>query len=187
MIEKKINAELYLKQLEKNDSEELFNLVDSNRQYLKNWLPWLDYTKTVQDSENFIQISTEKYNGNKGFELGIWYKDNLAGVIGIHDINWDKEKTAIGYWLAEKYQGNGIITNAVKFVICYVFEELKLQSLDISCAIDNKKSRSIPERLGFRFEKIKELAENLYGKIHDHAIYSISREDYIKSKDKFKI
>lgn len=185
MIEKKINSDLYLKLLEKEDAYRLFDIINFNREYLRCWLPWLDHTKDVEYIKQNIEEANEKYNNNMGFELGIWYKSCLVGVIGIHEINLKEQKTAISYWLAEEYQGNGIITNSVKFVISYVFKEIKLKKIEIRCAVDNKKSRAIPERLGFKFESIKELAENLYGKIHDHAIYSIEINQYNQNYLKF--
>ncbi|MFN8576581.1 MAG: GNAT family protein [Candidatus Sericytochromatia bacterium] len=180
MIIKRIDEDISLKQLEKEDAIFLFELVNSNREYLKKWLPWLDTNKTIQDTEKFINISTEKYNGNKGFELGIWLKNEIVGVIGIHEINWDKGQTAIGYWIGEKYQGKGLVSKSVKFILDYCFTELELKKVYIRAAIQNTKSRNIPERLGFKFEGVRELAENLYGNIVDHSVYSITFEDYKK-------
>lgn len=187
MIYKLINHDFYLKQLEKSDSHELFSLVDNNRKYLREWLPWIDDTESVNDSEDFIILSNERYNGNKAFDLGIWYKNNLAGIIGIHEINWQKEETAIGYWIAEKYQGLGLITNSVKFIVQYSFNEIGLKKIYIRCATQNIKSRNIPEKLGFSFVEIVELSENLYGHLVDHALYSIDYNDYLLKIDKFNL
>ena len=179
MIYKKIDNDFYLKQLQVEDSEQLFQLVDKNREYLKEWLPWLNYNKSIEDSQKFIIDAKERYEGNKSFELGIWYKEKLAGVIGLHEIDWKNEKTAIGYWLGNDFQGHGLVSQAVQFVFDYCFKELKLKVIEIRCAVDNKKSRVIPEKLGLKFKGIKEMAESLYGKLVDHAIYEINLDDFI--------
>lgn len=180
MLNIKLNHDTELKLLEKEDAHELFSLTDKNRQYLRRWLPWLDDTNSVEDSLNFIQSGKEKFEGNKAFEAGIWYKGKLAGVIGLHEINWEEETTAIGYWVGEEYQGLGLVTMACKAVTDYVFNKLKLKELHICCAVENKKSRSIPQKLGFREEGIKELAECLYGTFVDHMVYIMTKNDFNK-------
>lgn len=174
MLHKQINEDIYLKQLELEDSQSLFELVDKNRDYLREWLPWLDYNKEVKDSRDFIISCKEKYEGNKCFEMGIWYKNQLAGVVGIHEIDWQNEITSIGYWIAKDFQGLGLITQSLKFIIDHAFEELKLKKIQIKCAVENQKSRNIPEKLGFEYVGTNELAENLYGKLVDHAVYELS-------------
>jgi ribosomal-protein-serine acetyltransferase len=175
----KIDQDIELRLLELSDSEQLFSLVDKNRKYLREWLPWLDYSNNVDDSKKFIQGAIDKFNGNKAIEAGIWYQEKLAGVIGLHEIDWDKDETAIGYWLSEDYQGKGLITRACKVVLDYCFNDLALKKVEIRCAVENHKSRAIPVKLGLKQERIKENAEILYDKIVDHVIYSITAQEYL--------
>lgn len=173
-----IDQETYIKILEPEDHTQLFELVDKNRTYLRKWLPWLDHSTKPEDSLDFITMALENFNGNKSFQAGIFYKNNLAGAIGLHEIDWDKEEASIGYWLGEDYQGLGLMTKACIPVLKYAFEELNLKNIEIRCATENDKSNSIPLRLGFRKIDLKKDAENLYGKVVDHFIYQISKEEY---------
>lgn len=51
----KIDDQLSLKQAEVNDAERLFELTESGREYMKEWLPWLDFTVTVDDTREFVK------------------------------------------------------------------------------------------------------------------------------------
>ncbi|MCL6624071.1 MAG: hypothetical protein K6T17_05560, partial [Fimbriimonadales bacterium] len=81
-----------LKLLELKDAEILFALVDSCRPYLRQWLPWIDATQTVDNSRQFIEFGLQKFAANNGLEAGIWYKGQLAGVIGLHYIDRNNRK-----------------------------------------------------------------------------------------------
>ncbi|MDE0954217.1 MAG: hypothetical protein OR994_06045, partial [Candidatus Poseidoniales archaeon] len=49
------------------DASDLFSLVDRNRQYLRNWLPWLDYNMSVSDELEFIELSRKnRLQGSSG-------------------------------------------------------------------------------------------------------------------------
>ena len=96
--------------LEKRHAKELFALTDANRTYLRQWLPWLDATKTAKDTRGYIGDTLKQYADNLGFAAGIWHKGKIAGVAGYHSIDWGNRKVNIGYWLAEEHQGRGIIT-----------------------------------------------------------------------------
>ena len=130
------------------DSEILFALANQNRAYLRQWFPWIDNTKSVEDIRKFIKGFEDKAKTNKGLLLGIWYQGNLCGLVDLHDINWENRKASIGYWLSEDYQGKGIMSQCCKALIDYAFHELNLNRIEIRAAAENKKSRAIPERLG---------------------------------------
>ena len=65
---------LHQDQLKKRHAKELFNLTDASRTYLREWLPWIDFTKTVADSEKFIDMTLNQFASNNGF----WVNDKVV-------------------------------------------------------------------------------------------------------------
>ncbi|TGV17674.1 GNAT family N-acetyltransferase, partial [Mesorhizobium sp. M00.F.Ca.ET.186.01.1.1] len=108
-----ISEEAFLKQLELSDASEMFWLTDTNRSYLKEWLPWLNYTKCEDDTSYFIQRTIQQYDDNQGIHYGIWYNGRMAGTLGVHNLDWINKKTSLGYWLGAGFQGKGLMTKAV--------------------------------------------------------------------------
>lgn len=174
----KLNDELELRLLELRHAESLFVLTDKSRSYLREWLPWVDFTMDVSNSRGFIEGTLKQFSANNGFQAGIWYRGELAGVIGLHGINWAQRSTSLGYWLGEGYQGKGLITIACKSIIEYCFNELNLKRIEIRAATENHKSQAIPERLGFQKEGCIRSAEFLYDRYVDHYVYGLLKEDY---------
>lgn len=182
MVHIQIDEQLELRSLQPSDAEELFALTDDNRAYLKQWLPWLDFTLEVADSLKFIEQTMKQEELKNGFQTGIFYEGRLVGVIALHGINRANESTSIGYWLAEDAGGKGIMTKATESVVTYIFEELKLNRVEIKAATGNVRSKAIPERLGFVHEGTLRQAEWLYDHYVNHELYAMLREDYEKLK-----
>ena len=61
-----VDTDLQLRVPMESDASALFNLVEENRTYLREWLPWLDETTSVQDEVNFIQDQTAKHQTADG-------------------------------------------------------------------------------------------------------------------------
>ena len=66
---------------EERHAREVAELVDQNRISLRKWLPWVDNSRTVEDSRAFIRSSLQQFAQNEGFQMGIWYKDTFAGAL----------------------------------------------------------------------------------------------------------
>ncbi|MGG0849133.1 GNAT family N-acetyltransferase [Peribacillus simplex] len=78
--------------------------------------------------------------------VAIIYRGEIAGTIGFNEINKASNIGCIGYWLGEGFQGNGIMTKAFKTFIDYGFRELGLNPIEVSIAVENKKSRALAEQ-----------------------------------------
>jgi ribosomal-protein-serine acetyltransferase len=165
-----IDSDTQLRLLEKRHAEELFALTDSCRPYLRKWLPFVDDTKTMDDTRKFIESGLRQLAENNGFHVGIWHRGKIAGCLGYHAINWPNRKTSIGYWLGEEYQGRGIMTAACKALVDHALKELKLNRVEIGCAVENRASRAIPKRLGFKEEGTLRDSEWLYDHFVDHVV-----------------
>ena len=92
--------------------------------------------------------------------LAIWHKDDLRviGSIGLHH-SWANEDPKyrslncleIGYVLSKQYWGRGLMPEAVRRLIRYCFEDLKLDAVTCAHFASNKQSRRVIEKSGFRY------------------------------------
>ncbi len=176
MFQLKIDDQLQLVVLYPALAQELFELVDQNRDYLSVWLPFPPVIKSVDDTMNFIEKSVNGFGEGNFFHLGIKEQGKLVGVTGFNKIYKSLKKVDIGYWLAERHQGKGIINRSCQAMIQYAFEALDMQKVEIRAARDNLKSREVCEKLGFTLEGIITNSANLNGKIQDFAIYGLHKE-----------
>lgn len=178
MFQKTIRDGVYMKVLEERHAPEVFAVVDRERNYLREWLPWVDMSTEVEDTLNFIKTSLQQFAGNDGFSAGIWSGDEFIGGIGTHRIDWLYRRVEIGYWIAQKYQGRGIVTDACRAVIDHAFDEWKLNRVEIHCATGNAKSCAIPKRLGFQLEGLLREAQLLNGEYLDINVYGMLARDW---------
>ncbi len=166
-----INQNISLKFPELKDADRIFQLTDRSREYLREWLPWVDFTKTVENSRKFIQISRQDYIDQKSMVTFIVWKGKVVGVAGFNQIDWPNKSVQIGYWLDKNYEGKGIMTKSVEALTDYAFNQLSINRVEIKAAVNNKKSRAIPERLGFVKEGIMQQAEWINDRFEDIVVY----------------
>lgn len=180
MLLHKIDEEVSLRMLNESDAEEFYNLTISSKAYLKEWLGWLEYIESIEDTTQNIRARLKAFAENGGYpkSFGIIYKGDIAGTIGFNDINKSNKIGVVGYWLGEKFQGKGIMSRAFKAIIDYGFKDLELNRIEVSVATENIKSRALPERFGFTEEGKLRQAEWLYDHYVDHVIYGLLAEEW---------
>src|SRR5690625_3331021 len=115
-----------MRMLSVKDAEDLFRITDRSRQYLRNWLSWIDDLTSVNDSISFIKNGFQVYAERTAITAGVFYKTKLVGIAGFNYFDWKNRIGQVGYWLSKEYQGRGIITRAVKALTDYAFEQLAL-------------------------------------------------------------
>ncbi len=164
--------------VEMRDADELFELVDASRMYLREWLPWVDSSVSVEDTKAFVHAAAQQYARGDGFQCCIRYRHKIVGIIGFHRVDRVHKHTEIGYWLAEEYQGRGIMTACCRSFVDFAFREYKLHRVEIRVAVENQKSRAIPERLGFTHEGTLHESEWIYDHFVDGAIYAMLARDW---------
>ncbi len=174
----RIDDDSELRIYEEEHAEAVFAVVDRNREYQREWLPWVDSTVSVEDMREFIRRGLVQQANNDGFQAGIWYQGRFAGGIGFHYIDRLDRKTEIGYWLDASLQGKGLMTRACKVMISYAFHEYGLNRVEIHCASGNARSRAIPERLGFIQEGVLREASWLYDRFVDHVVYGMLAREW---------
>ena len=174
----RIDADTELRTIEHRDAQQIFALTDINRLYLRQWLPWVDGTRSVEDTSAFVRTLNIQRTSNGCFGCVILYKRQVVGTISFHLIDWSNRRVEIGYWLGAAFQGKGLMTKACKAMVAYAFDELQLNKVEIRCATGNTQSCAIPQRLGFTLEGIIRQAEWLYDHYVDLKVYGILESEW---------
>jgi len=178
MFQASVRAGVDLRILEERHAPTVFGLVDQDREYLREWLPWVDATHAQDDTLSFIRSALERFAANNGFAAGIWNHDQFAGVVGTHKVDWLNRKVEIGYWLGQSFQGQGIVTDACRVVVTHMFRELDLNRVEIHCAVKNGKSAAIPKRLGFTLEGTLREGILVQGRFHDLLVFGMLKREW---------
>jgi ribosomal-protein-serine acetyltransferase len=178
VFELRIDDEITLALLEEQHAPDLFRLIDANRAYLRRWLPWLDQNTRPEQTAAFIAASLRQFANRDGLACGIRLGGALAGVVGLHRIDWPNRRTSIGYWVAEGHEGKGVVTRAATGILGYAFGELGLNHAEIACAPGNIRSCAIAERLGFTREGVLRQREWLYDHFVDLVVYGMLASEW---------
>lgn len=160
-----------------DDVEELYALVDANRERLNPWMPWPEFTHSVEDQRPFVQEHLDDVEG-----LAIWVDGRLAGGVGLR-VGPFGIAGEIGYWIAGEHEGRGLVTAAVRALVDLGFRELGLHRIVIRAGVDNPRSRAIPERLGFTREGIHRgegKGSDGHG-FHDLVVYGLLEDEWSPS------
>lgn len=133
-----------------------------------------------KDGEAFVSTVLR---GEMGIQRAIVVNGKAVGGIGVFPKTDVERITAeIGYWLGEKYWNKGIVTQAVKYFVEYVF--LNFPEIRKICApvFDfNLASQKVLQKAGFECEAILKQAAIKNGKIIDLHYYSLLKSQW-KSK-----
>lgn len=109
--------------------------------------------------------------GSIGLMLG------KASNIGLPDSEGE-----IGYWIGVPYWGQGLIPEAVRELMRYGFEELKLEKMWCGYFDGNEKSKRVQEKCSFRYHHTKENVPcAIEGLLRTEHITCITREEWLKS------
>ncbi len=163
---------LLLRQITAEDVNEIFELR-SNMDVMK-YIP-RPLCVTLEDAMGHVNMIQQKIEDNEGINWAITLKtDNkLIGYIGHYRIKWEHFRSEIGYMILPKFNGQGIVTEAIKLAVDYGFNEMKMHSLEAIIDPDNLASARVLEKNGF--VKEAHFIENEFfdGKFIDSVVYSL--------------
>ncbi|MDG3088450.1 GNAT family protein [Vibrio hannami] len=176
MFSWEVDEELELCLVEKSFASIYVELAKQNYDNLSEWLQWPRACSKEEDFKAFIKQSLHDYADGKSLVCAMRYKGTIVGNISFNTIDQNREMVEIGYWLAQPYQGNGIVTRCCKHLIQYAFDKLDISKVQICAADGNSASRAVCERLGMTLEGIITYHERVGDRILDHAVYGLYKD-----------
>ena len=138
-----------LRPCEKSDLDRLIQLAD-NPNIAANLMDRFPHPYTREAGENFIKMAI---SGQPASVLAITANEELVGGIGVHPQSDVYRKNAeLGYWLAEEYWGKGIITEAIRLIVSYAFDNFDINRIYARPFGGNIASQRVLEKNGFHLE-----------------------------------
>ena len=171
---------IILRKLRLSDALDIYkNLQDKE---IVKWtlnIPW-PYKK--QDAVKFIRKTHYKIRKKSGYAFGIVLKETnkIIGVIDIFPIDWKNKNAEVGYWIGRKYWGKGCMTEAVKLMLKFAFEKLKLHRVYATTIEKNTASKRVLEKVGFKLEGIMRESTYIDNKWYNELIFGILKQEYEK-------
>jgi ribosomal-protein-serine acetyltransferase len=161
-----------LRALEPWLAAEFANFVDGAREHLAPWLPWATSITDETQARAFLQRYAERQAADEGSIYGIWLDGRLVGgtLYRIFDVH--AGVCELGVWLAPEAEGRGLVTRAAQHMIAWAFER-GLQRVEWNCAVDNKRSIAVAQRLGLTRDGVLRSAFPVNGVRQDVEVWSL--------------
>ena len=156
-------------------------LRSESRQFLAPWEPiWpvdelsrLGYRRRIKRYQREIREGT-------GYPFFVFSADETALLGGLtlsHVQRGVTQSASIGYWMGHRHAGRGYMTDAVKAVIGFAFETLRLHRLEAACLPHNAASVRLLEKTGFAREGYARSYLCIDGRWQDHLLYAVVNGD----------
>lgn len=177
-----IDDDLVLKLLNRESTARIFKVIDSNRKSLRKWLPFVDNTRKIENTEIFVKSLLDSNNPKPDILFEIWYHRHFTGIIALKEIDHWNKRTEIGYWLDPHFEKKGIMTRCCISLLDCAFKKIMMKRVQIKVGIGNAKSARIPEKLGFTFEGVERAGEKFPDHYADLEVYSMLKEEWLKKQ-----
>ena len=174
---------LILRKFTENDAEAVFRNWASDSEVTK-YLTWPTHT-SVDNSLGFMKFCVDSYQSPDSYQWGIVLKETgeLFGNISVVKVIEDLEAVELGYVIGRKYWGKGYMTEAVKAVIAFLFNEVGANRISARHDTNNIASGKVMQKAGMKYEgTLRQCDRNNQG-IVDCAVYSILKREYYKEGD----
>jgi Acetyltransferases, including N-acetylases of ribosomal proteins len=172
---------LLLRKLRMEDEQDLFEYCSD--EHVSKYTVWYSH-RTLDDTRMYLDAVMGKYNRHEVAPWGVEEKESgkLIGTTGF--VHWDTKhaRAELGYALSRSCWNKGYMTEAVRAVIAFGFEQMGVVRIEARCHLENWGSAKVMEKSGLLFEGI--LRKQIFVKQNheDVKLYAITIDDYNRSR-----
>ncbi len=177
---------LVLRRWRDEDAQALYDAIIESREHIRPWMPWADTYQTVDDAVEFVRRQSGHWSLHEHVGTGIFVRESsvLLGSVGFHLRDLNIPFFEIGYWLRQSAEGRGYMTEAVRTITRFLFDDMGAERVMIRCDARNVRSKAVAERLGFPFEgTMRHDTLDPTGTIRDSLVYAMIRDDYARVRE----
>jgi ribosomal-protein-alanine N-acetyltransferase len=163
------------------DSKAMERLILGNREWLRPWEATNPEGPTSFDIRAQIRMLLKQMDNNTCLPFVIEENGEIVGQLNVANILFGSVSSCvIGYWVVPEVAGKGITPTAVALVCDYLFNVVGIHRIEIDIRPENLASLRVVEKLGFRYEGLKERYIHINGAWRDHYIFALTHEEVTK-------
>jgi ribosomal-protein-alanine N-acetyltransferase len=175
-----VTTRLVLRAPKVTDVPELRLVMRKNAEHLR---PFSPAHPPGEDPGSLTGLSTmvarqrREWRHDRRFSFVMTMRDPEAPIIGRVSLNNIVRgaflNADLGYWIDESFQKRGLMTEGVRAVLAFAFDELGLHRVQAAIMPHNLASLRVVEKLGFRREGEAAAYLRIAGKWEDHILFAI--------------
>ena len=162
------------------DFEQWRQLRESSKAFLELWEPKRGGEFFKRNAfNNRVRWARKSSKAGQSHQFFIFDKfETLLGSITIENIRKGPANAAtMGYWLGVDFTGKGYMREAVLTTIDFSFNRLNISRLEAATLPENRPSRRLLEKVGFKYEGVGQSYLQINGRWRNHVLYGLSRND----------
>jgi [ribosomal protein S5]-alanine N-acetyltransferase len=156
-------------------------LREASRDYLQPFEPtWPEGDLTRAAFKRRLGIYERESELGNALPLFLFCEQSgdLVGAMTLSNIRRGvSEAATLGYWIGERFSGQGYGTRGVRAITRHGFEALGLHRIEAACVPDNIRSRRVLEKSGFRLEGTARAYLKINGVWRDHLLFGLLADD----------
>jgi ribosomal-protein-alanine N-acetyltransferase len=160
------------------DSKPLEKLILGNREWLRPWEATNPGAPNSFDVRSQLRGLLRQLDDQSGMPFVIEVQGIVQGQLNVANIMYGSVSSAvIGYWVSPEIAGRGVAPTSVALVTDYLMNQVGLHRVEIDVRPENTASLRVIEKLGFRYEGVKQRYIHINGDWRDHYIFALTVEE----------
>jgi ribosomal-protein-alanine N-acetyltransferase len=172
------HGEVRLRLVKKRDAKQLERLILGNREWLRPWEATNPSAPNSFDIRGMVRDLLRQVDDLSGLPFVIEVDGEVVGQLNVANILFGSVSSAvIGYWISPEVAGRGVATTAVALAADYLFTTVNIHRVEIDIRPENLASLRVVEKLGFRYEGMKQRYIHINGAWRDHYVFALTHEE----------
>jgi [ribosomal protein S5]-alanine N-acetyltransferase len=172
----------------REDFEEWSRLRETSRRFLTPWEPtWSADALTRASYRQRLFHYASEWRTGQGYNFFLFRNADgaLLGGIGLSQVRHGvAESGNLGYWMGERYSGQGFMTEGLALMLGFCFGRLKLHRVEAACLPHNAASRKVLAKNFFREEGYAKEYLCIDGAWQDHVLFATLHDEWLANLDK---
>jgi len=139
--------------------------------------PWVFPALSMREYKLYLKRINKGYT--RGFFITRRSDNHLVGVININDIKYGSFCSGtLGYYLGIDYTGMGYMTEGINLLLGLVFNDFSFHRIEVNIQPENRPSKALVKRAGFKLEGFSTKFLKLDGQWRDHERWALISDEW---------